>query len=344
MDRKGIRYSIVAIFIIFSLTACTLPGFSTPTPFSFPTPDKTMTALFEPTEEVPATSAATSTEAPQATEVPTDTPEPSATPTEEAAEPTATETPEEPTPTVDATESLAGPVSRSGPSVTAYYINQPPTIDGGLYDWDVPIQRVIDKVVFGADKHSGEADASGTVVVGWNENKLFLGFRVKDDKYVQEATGKNIFKGDSVEILIDAVVSADYYLAELSTDDYQLGITPGKGGFTFLGGANKLAALASTGCDPCPEAYLWYPVGAEGPVDMIDIGVKDTGKGYQVELAIPWRLFNIEPYDGAHYGFVLSISDNDNAGTTKQQSMVSNVSTRNFLDPTSWGDLYLEPK
>ena len=344
MDKKGIRYSIVAIFIIFSLTACTLPGFSTPTPFSFPTPDKTMTALFEPTEKAPATSAATSTEAPEPTQAPTDTPVPSDTPTEEPPEPTATEEPEDPTPTVDATESLAGPVSRSGPSVTAYYINQPPKIDGGLYDWDVPIQKVIDNVVYGADKHSGELDASGTVVVGWNENKLFLGFRVKDDKYVQKATGKNIYKGDSVEILIDAVVSADYYLAELSYDDYQLGITPGIDAFASEGGANKLALLTSTGCSPCPEAYLWYPTGESGSVDMIDIGVLDTGKGYQVELAIPWRLFNIEPYDGAHYGFVLSISDNDNPGTTKQQSMVSNVPTRNFLDPTSWGDLYLKPK
>lgn len=341
MNKKNLHYSIVTLMVIFSLSACTLPGFSTPTPFSFPTPDKTMTALFEPTQEAPATSAPRNTDVPQqeATDVPTEAPEAT------APEPTATEKTEEPTATVEPTVSYAGPVKRSGPSVTAYYLTSRPTIDGDLYDWDAPIQRVINKVVYGADKHSGELDASGTVVLGWDEDYLFIGFRVKDDKYVQEATGKNLYKGDSVEILFDGVVSGDFYHQGMSNDDFQIGISPGKGGIAIYQGGNKLAALDATGGESSgpPEAYIWYPTFKAGSTSKIKIGVLESGAGYQVELRIPWNLLNVSPKSGAHYGFALSISDNDKPGTTQQQSMVSNVSTRYFADPTTWGDLYLKP-
>jgi len=94
MGKIKFHHFIVAIIILSGLTACTLPGFSTPTPFSFPTPDKTMTALFEPTQAVPATSAATVSEEEKqktATEaVPSDTPEveETETPPTETGEPT----------------------------------------------------------------------------------------------------------------------------------------------------------------------------------------------------------------------------------------------------------------
>jgi len=343
MDRRPLRYTILTLWIIFSLSACTLPGFSTPTPFSFPTPDKTMTALFEPTQEAPATSVPEDTDVPQETEIPTDTPGPTAT---EEAEPTATEVEEEPTATVKPTESYAGPLKRSGPSVTAYYLSSPPTIDGLLADMDVPIQRVITHAVYGADKISGDLDSSGTIVIGWDETNLYLGFRVKDEKYVQEATGKNIYQGDSVEILFDAVVAGDFYYQGMSNDDYQIGVSPGKGGIGLFLGGNKLAAVNPTGCTSCgtPEAYIWYPTFKAGATSKIKIGVNEGGQGYQVELAIPWSLLGTTPYNGAHYGFALSISDNDKPGTVKQQSMVSNVPGRYFLDPTTWGDLYLKPK
>ncbi len=133
MGKIKFSHFVVAIIIIFGLTACTLPGFSTPTPFSFPTPDKTMTALFEPTQAAPATSAATlpgNEDQKTATEaVPSETPE------AEETETPPTET-GEPTETIDPTVSYGGPAIRSGPSITAYYMANKPTIDGDLSDWN----------------------------------------------------------------------------------------------------------------------------------------------------------------------------------------------------------------
>ncbi len=73
------------------------------------------------------------------------------------------------------------------------------------------------------------------------------------------------------------------------------------------------------------------------------IVAKEGGEGYQVEMKIPWSELGVaNPSSGDHYGFALSINDNDNAGTLKQQSVVSNVAGRYYADPTTWGDLYLK--
>lgn len=321
-NKKVFRYTLLTVFLTIALSACTLPGFSTPTPFEFPTPDKTMTALFEPTEPAPATSAATETSMAEPTEAPTEPPEPTNTvvPTD-TQEPTDTaeETPEP-------TESYAGPSQRPGPDVRANYLSDPPKIDSHLTDWDVGIQKIITHVVYGADKHTGELDSSGTVVIGWDEDYLYMGIRVKDDKYVQIADRQNIYKGDSFEILFDTHVSSDYYLASLDWDDYQIGISPGKGNPSLD-----------------TECYIWYPASKEGSTCEIKAAAKTTGKGYFLEMAIPWDLLNITPVGGRTYGFAISISDNDSAGKAVQQSMVSNVSTRSYLNPKTWGNLILKP-
>ena len=341
MEKLKINHFIVAIIILSGLTACTLPGFSTPTPFSFPTPDKTMTTLFEPTQAVLATSAATvpavedqktATEA-----VPSDTPE------AEETEIPPTET-EEPDDTIEPTVSYVGPSIRSGPSIKAFYMNNKPSIDGSLNEWNLPIQKVINHVVYGANKYSGELDVSGTVVAGWDKDYLYLGIRVKDDKYVQEATKEKIYLGDSIEIVFDRYVSYDYYLQAMTSDDYQIGISPGKGAIVCYINTGKVASMVSTTSSPNPpEAYKWFPKTEAGKITVMKIVAQEGAKGYQVEMKIPWSLLGVtNPSKGDHFGFAISINDNDNVGTLKQQTVVSNVPGRYFADPTTWGDLYLK--
>lgn len=357
MRKIKFRYFIVAIAILFGLTACTLPGFSTPTPFSFPTPDKTMTALFEPTQAAPATSAAdvdadTSTDedgqdaGDEEKDLPTETPKATAT----AEVPTATEEPAE---TAEPTAiSYVGPTVRSGPSIIADFVDPNSITDGDLSDWNLPIQKVITHVVYGAGEYDDEDDISGSVVAGWDNKFLYLGVRVKDDKYVQHATKEQIYLGDSIEILFDRYVSDDYYLQAMTSDDYQIGISPGECIGSCLISIGKVAspfmvhkpAPASCTLDP-PEAYIWFPKTEAGRTTDIKIGAvgMGSGSGYQVEFKIPWDLLGVStPAVGDHYGFAISINDNDNAGDKEQQTVVSNVPARYFVDPTTWGDLYLQ--
>ena len=339
MNKIKIRHIMVAFIVLTVLTGCTLPGFSTPTPFSFPTPDKTMTALFEPTQAAPATSASSSaggekTSTPKV--VATSTPKATAT-----GEFDLTETPKV-TATLEATDiALAGPAVRSGPSIAASYIDKTIGIDGDLYEWDSPIQKVINYVVYGGDKWAGEEDCSGTVVAGWDEDYLYIGVRVKDDNYVQEAIKEQMYLGDSIEILFDRYVSPDYNLQSMSADDYQLGISPGQYG---IEPCMILSGKGATGCTPQPpQAYLWFPKADAEKKTEVKIGSIESGTGYQVEFKIPWSLLGVaNPSSGDHFGFAISINDNDLDGTLKQQTVVSNVPGRFYANPTTWGDLYLK--
>lgn len=311
-------FIIAGTAIGLSILACSLPGVTAPTPFLLPTPDLTRTALFSIT--------------PGGTVMDTDTPvqdktSTPLTPTVTIPPPSATEIPATATATatntLGPTVSYAGPVVRPGVSLVAIYLNIEPTIDGVFDEWNLDRSSVAN-VVYGAANWNGAGDLSSMVMLGWDENNLYIAARVKDDVYVQSAAGKNIFKGDSIEILIDTDVAGDFYLPVMDGDDFQLGISPG-----------------SPQPGTAPEAYLWYPRSVAGSRQKVKVGATTKDDGYRIEVKVPWSVLGITPQQGQHFGFVFSVSDNDNAGTTVQQSMVSNVPTRTLTDPTTWGDLTL---
>jgi hypothetical protein len=307
-------YKIIPVCVVMAvlLVACNYPGLGAPTPFPFATPNLTLTAIFDTNPN----------------EFPTQSPgQAIPTATQQSVFPTATQisptTTSIPTSTPKPTVSYVGPSERSGFSITARYLDERPIIDGSLEDWDLDRYR-IESVVYGRSNYDGEADLAARLMVGWDDDNLYLGARVLDDVYVQNARQEEIFKGDSLEILLDTNVSADYYLRELSADDFQLGISPGN---------------PQPGEDP--EAYLWFPSALEGERDRVKIGVVGIDEGYRIEAEIPWSLFDVQPARGQHFGFAFSVSDNDKLGDRVQQSMISSVNTRTLTDPTTWGDLTL---
>lgn len=320
MKRKPLILIPAAALILLSSLACNFPFVSSPTPFVFPTPDLTMTALFNPTVTSVPVVFPTQTP-PPAWSSPTASPTgqvPTLTPSNTPLPPTAT-----PTNTLTPTVSYVGPEMRPKFGMVAEYFDTKPTIDGSLDEWQMDRYRVV-AVVYGKNNHKGENDLSGRAMIGWDKQNLYLGIRVIDQKYVQNARVKNLYRGDSLDILVDTDVASDFYLGDLNEDDYQLGISPG-----------------SPAPGDSPQAYLWFPSGKAGTRGQVSIASRARGDGYIVEAAIPWSVFNIDPVEGQHVGFVFSISDNDNSDRNEQQSMVSFVPIRTLDDPTTWGDLAL---
>ena len=131
--------------------------------------------------------------------------------------------------------------------------------------------------------------------------------------------------GDSIEILLDTNLFGDFSDPSLSSDDYQLGISPGRGDI-----------------DDDPEAYLWYPRATAGSRDQVKIAAVEGPGVYRVEAAIPWSVFGVTPAEGLQIGFALSASDNDDTGEDVQQSMSSSVPNRVLTNPTTWGELILK--
>lgn len=322
-----IRVSIVVA--LAALTgACTLPGVAPPTPFTFPTPNLTLTAVFaplsSPTPLLPTLPPLATVTLPAASPTPTATPLATFTPL-----PTSTSYLPSPTPAPTSTPKpppTAVPTAPSerpnGSPKTAEYLSAPPTIDGDLTDWSITSYN-IKKIVFGASNWTDTSDASAIYYIGWDSNNLYVAISVTDDTFVQISQGSQLYKGDSAEIQLDRQLRKDFYSTYLSADDFQIGLSPGDfGGLT-------------------PEAFLWYPIGDRGPLGSATVAALQTIQGYDIEASIPWSVFGGAPNSGKHYGFAISVSDNDKPGEADQESMVSSVATRTLVDPTTWGTLIM---
>ncbi len=302
-----------AVLAILLLTSCNLPFPATPTPFTFPTPNLTLTAVYAPTE------------------TPT-LPPPTLPPLDITPSPAAGEDSPETAETAEATQDLSptgspyptdSVVRAQGTTVTARSVNTPPTIDGDLSDWGALPNRA-DIVTFGAANWTGQSDLSADYAVSWDEDNLYLAVDVTDDVHSQFSTGYNLYLGDSVEILLDADLAGDFNTAFLNSDDYQIGLSPGNFGSLK------------------PEYYRFFPRGYGAYPSGVVVQAARTDSGYILEAKIPWTAFGINnPGAGRHYGFSLGISDNDLSSTPSQQSMVSIVSGYKLVNPATWSTLAL---
>lgn len=316
MKRNLYKVLFVSLLAVI-LAGCNLPfGPTAVVPTVEGTPNLTLTALFSPGGGIPPTvtppALVTATQAPPS-ETPTEVP-----PTATEIQPTATDTEVPPTHT-------AVVMQRSGTLYKAKYLKDEPVLDGAWADWREKTYYYTSKaVVWGAKNWSGSGDLQLGFIVGWDETYLYIGVEGIDDIYVQKATGEDIYKGDSVELLLDVDLYNDYYSQALTSDDYQLGISPG-----------------NPDSDGKTEAYLWFPAKVAGPRTKISIGSKNYEDSYKVEARIPWSTFGIKPYSGMHLGFAISLSDNDNKTANVQQTMVSSAAGRILTDPTTWGEIVL---
>jgi hypothetical protein len=212
----------------------------------------------------------------------------------------------------------------NGAPIHASHRLPPPIIDGDLGDWN-EFPYLINQPVYKPENWSGLNDQSATFALAWDGTSLYVGAQIVDDVHVQTQHGETLFRGDSLELLLDANLSGDYDSTKLSGDDFQLGLSPG----SFAGDE--------------PEAYLWFPVDKKGkPAGVVVAARHGGGEGYLIEASIPWSLFGISPAMGNTYGFVLSSSDNDAMETAEQQSMISSLVTRRLTNPTTWGTLVLD--
>lgn len=319
--KKNLSLLAMMCLVATLLAGCNFPLFETAveTP-EIPASNLTMTKIVEQLSATPTLAPvlpntftntpvpATATE----TTVPTNTPKNTKTPKA----PTATSVP-----------------SRAGDTILAAYMAAP-VLDGTWDEWKSP-QMPLNSVVYGKGSWTGEDDLSASYRIGWDDNYLYLAIKVVDDVYVENATGDNMYKGDSLEVQLDTNYYGDFYTTSLNNDDYQLGLSGGKAG------AGKYT-LAGPG-----EAYLWAPYGMAGGRSKVKMafsrGVNfDDKPAYRAEVAIPWSTFGITPYNGMTLGFAFSVSDNDNKSKNVQESMISNAPNRvSVLDPTLWRELVL---
>jgi hypothetical protein len=193
-------------------------------------------------------------------------------------------------------------------------------------DWDAQAERAsvpIVEVVYGREARQSSSDLAGTSNVCWADNGLALFVNVIDDTHVQTQTGADIYKGDEVEVFLDADLRGDYYEETWGDDDTQIGLSPG-----------DFASLV-------PEAFRYRPPGA--PIVGAQVVAVPTENGYNLEAIVPWSALGISPETDEPYGFCLALSDNDQPDTAKQESLVSNCLRLAASNPTTYSNLILLP-
>ncbi|MDF1512453.1 MAG: protein kinase [Anaerolineae bacterium] len=265
--------------------------------------------------------------------IPTNTPSIEATPTDKPADtPTATPTipvTASPAPTLDIAgleqEILKSITYRvnNGDVIFAYPVKQPPTIDGNLQEWSGTIYPVPYNVYDPDSNWTGNTDLSAEFQISWDENYLYLGARITDDIHAQNATGDQIFRGDDIDLQIDADLAGDFNRDTLSGDDGQVGISPGN----FQGSP--------------PESYVWLPPAREAANPGINIAAIQLAGGYTIEAAVPWQVLGGRPFPKTPVGFNFNVNDNDDTNNNVQQVMISTSPNREWSNPITWGTLIL---
>lgn len=222
-------------------------------------------------------------------------------------------TPEQPPPAAD----VVAPRAASAPA-----------IDGDAADWSgLPVYSS-PHLVFSADSWDGSDDLAASWQVSWDDANLYLLVNVADDVHVQNQSGNQAFRGDSVELQIDADRRGDYGPI-ISADDYQINLSPG-----------DFATLP-------PSAYRFQGTSDGAMLDAtaphsIVVSATPNGAGYVLEAAIPWRDLGLAPIPGQVIGLAVNVNDNDRPGSAVQEVMKSNAPNRRFGDPTTWGTLTLQ--
>ena len=315
--RRRVVFQIVSLSLCLGLllSACNLPERNAQPTSSEPTPNMTMTALFNIVTKAPGISTPVVEASPTAQVISPTLPLPTSTPP-----PIATVTP---IPLVTNTPQATAELRPAG-KATAAFLSTAPKLDGVWDEWNTTAYPARE-IVYGREEVENNEDLEGSYRIGWDNNNLYLAVKVYDDQYVQNATGIDLFKGDSIELLFDADLTGDASSTQLSADDYQLVFSPGKGGVSGT-----------------KETYLYYPSNVAGPRTQVQIAAVYGGGILRAEIAIPWTVLGVTPSSGKLFGFAVSMADNDNESQNNLQSMVSNVKQRTLTDPTTWALLELK--
>jgi hypothetical protein len=241
----------------------------------------------------------------------------------QAPDPTAT--PAVPTPTPVATATQA-PIGRSRPADNGNFFARrgiPVALDGRLEDWSNNWLPLV-SIVQGGENFGSLQDLGGSFQIMWSADGLYVAIRVGDDVYRSGPEGTDMWKGDGLEIQFDRDLAGDFDNAKANGDDFQLGIS-------FGPDLNQV------------RGYRWLPYSLESSFAGNGAVVR-TASGYNVELLLPWSLFELSGSGltpGQSFGFNLSVNDND-GDTPAQQSVLSASPARTTHDnPSEWSTLVL---
>jgi len=189
--------------------------------------------------------------------------------------------------------------------ITAKAVSEKVIIDGDLSDWPSGLEQVIvkDRIMDQGGKERILSDNKFTCSSLWNDEFLFLGFRVQDEdlRAFQKAHDhKKLYLDDMVEFLLDPRLDAtDLWLQ----DDFIYHIN-------LYEAVKDDRGTSTGGQDVDWNGQANYALMLHGTLN----DESDRDRGYNLEVAIPWAEIGVEPKPGLKLGFNFANGDNDGKG------------------------------
>jgi len=195
----------------------------------------------------------------------------------------------------------------------------PIAVDGDLAEWaSVPGAVAVNtaaQVVWGSGAWGSPEDLSATVQLAWRQEFLFVAVDVVDDQLRQTQRGDSLWKGDHIEVYIDAQPDLDPDRPQFGAGQFQVAASPGN----FQKTGDPLA-------DCVPEIYCYRP--EKGVIEGALVGAQKSARGWTLELAIPWSFLGVgAPAAGQALRVEVGVSDTDSP-EPKQESLMTTSSAK----------------
>ena len=185
-----------------------------------------------------------------------------------------------------------------------YKTKKPISINGILSEWNN-----FDSIAYNGNKtiERGRSDNSAITKFTWDDEKLYIAFKVQDTELVSKNIDNdtNIWDDDCIEIYLSTQADSKTFLG-LSQNEYHFLVNLNNTKATFKGKKNHLL-------DENSEGVLNWNTDILSGV-TINGSLNDSlsyDNGYIIEMAIFWKSINIEPKHGTVILIDFCIEDND---------------------------------
>lgn len=196
---------------------------------------------------------------------------------------------------------FATPVFAAGPgkptaaeTLAIGRISPSPALDGSLADWPTDSARFLlgeNSQTGVRSTWNGTADLAGKILLAWDDDYLYLGAEVVDDKLNTANGPAEVWQGDTFELFFNT-----HPLQQRVDGFWQQAIVP-----------------------PLKAGETLKVTGPQKDFTGVDGAVKLQPKGYSLEVRIPWEnLDGFKPATGTALGFQLYLDDRDGKGRKTQ--------------------------
>jgi len=215
--------------------------------------------------------------------------------------------------------------------VVPFDVDPPIVVDAALDDWSgVPNPIVLDRkeqATYGATHWNGPADLSGKIRLAWRSEGLYIAAEVTDDVFQQPYTGRDVYKGDHVNLWLDWAPGAQPERTMFGEGQVHIGLSPGN--------------LGLEEPNLPPEIVLFRPETLPRKGGLI--AARRTGEGYVIEAFLPAERLGVPAIAmNRDAAFEVALGDSDGQPAVQEMFLTRDtrawVYSRARMAPVIFGD------